>query len=68
MMIQTETGTWVKILKVAICEVRACNRVNVKRFNILVNCRVKFFLFPQNLKFLNTFNHSSDNPYQIRSS
>ena len=36
-------------------EVKACNRVNVKRFNILVNCRVQFFCSPQNLKFLNTF-------------
>ena len=54
-MIRTETGTWVKILKVTIQEVKACNRVHVNRFNTLANCRVQFFLFPQNLKFLNTF-------------
>ena len=54
-VIHTETGTRVKILKVTICEVKVCNRVNVKRFNVLVNCRVQFILFPQNLTFLNTF-------------
>ena len=48
-------GTRVKILKVIIREVKACNRVNVKRFDILVNRREQFFLFSQNLKFLNTF-------------
>ena len=55
MVINTETGTWINILKVTIREVKACNRLNVKRFNILVNCRAQFFIFPQNLKFLNTF-------------
>ena len=54
-MIHTETGTWVNIVNVTIREVKACNRVNVKRFNILVNCRVQSFFFPQNLKFSNTF-------------
>ena len=44
-----------KILNVTIREVKASNRVNVKRYNILVNYRVQFFLFPENLKFLNTF-------------
>ena len=44
-----------KILKATIREVKDCNRVNVKRFDILVNCRVQFFFFPQNLKFLNAF-------------
>ena len=44
-----------KILKVTICQLKACNRVNVKHFNILVNCRVQFFIFPQNLRFFNTF-------------
>ena len=48
-------GLELKILKVTIREVKAYNRVSVKRFNILANCRVQFFLFPQNLKFLNTF-------------
>ena len=56
MVIHTETGTWVKILKVTIREVNACNRVNIKRSNILVNCREQFFFFfPQNLTFSNTF-------------
>ena len=50
-----ENGDDLKILKVTIREVKACNRVNVKRFNILVNCGAQFFLFPQNLKFWNTF-------------
>ena len=40
------------MLIVTICEVKGYNRVS---FNILVNCREQFFLFPQNLKFLNTF-------------
>ena len=48
-------GLELKILKVTIRKVRACNHVNIKRFNILVHCRVQFFLFPQNHKFLNTF-------------
>ena len=39
----------------AIRDVKACNCVNVTRFNTLVNCRAQFFLFPQNLKFLNAF-------------
>ena len=55
MVIHTETGTRVKILKVIICEMKACNRVSVKLFNVLINYRVQFFLFLQNLKFLNTF-------------
>ena len=49
MVIHTETGTWVKILKVTIREVKKCNRVNVKRFIILVNCRVQFFFFHKTL-------------------
>ena len=32
-----KTGTWVKIFKMTIHEVKACDRVNVKRFDILVN-------------------------------
>ena len=36
-------------------EVKACNCVGVERFNILVSCREQFFIFPQNLMFLNTF-------------
>ena len=36
-------------------EVKACNCVNVKRFDIVVNCKVQFLIFPQNLKYLNTF-------------
>ena len=55
MVTHTETGTCVKILKVTFREVKAYYHVNVKRFNILANCRVQFFPFPQNLKFLNTF-------------
>ena len=55
MVIHAERGLELKILKVAIHEVKACNRVNVKRYNILVNCREQFFPFPQNLKYLNTF-------------
>ena len=55
MVIHTKKGTWVKILRVTICEVKACNRASVKRFNIHVNFREQFLLFPQNLKFLNTF-------------
>ena len=55
MVIHTETGTWINILKMTICEVKACNNVNIKRFNMLVNCRVQSFLCPQNLKFLNRF-------------
>ena len=47
-------------------EVNACNRVNVKRFNILVNCRVQLFLFPQNVKFLNTFVTSLDDLCNFR--
>ena len=46
MVIHTETGLEFKLLKVTIREVKACNRVNVKRFNILVNCIVQFFIFP----------------------
>ena len=38
----------------------------MSNFNILVNCLVKSFLFPQNLKFVNTF-VVSRYPYQIRS-
>ena len=55
MVIHTETGTRVQILKVIICEVKTCNRVSAKRFNTLVKCREQFFIFPQNLKSLNTF-------------
>ena len=55
MVIHTETGLECNILKMTIREVKTCNRVDVKRFNILVNCRVQFFLFPQNLTFFNTF-------------
>ena len=51
----SKRGIEFNILKVTLCELKACNRVNVKRFNILVNYRVQFFIFPQNLKFLNTF-------------
>ena len=51
----TQKGDLVKILYVTICEVKACNRVSVKRFNILVNRGEQFFLLPQNIKFLNTF-------------
>ena len=54
MVIHTERGLEFKILKMTIRKVKTCNPVNVKRFNILVNCRVQCLSFPQNLKFLHT--------------
>ena len=42
-------GLKFNILDVTIREVKACNRISVERFNILVNCRVQFFFFHKTL-------------------
>ena len=51
MAIRTETGLEFNISKVTNFKQKACNLVSVK----VVNYPIQSFLFPQNLKFFNTF-------------
>ena len=65
MVIHTETGTWVEILKVTIREVKACNVLmsNVSIYLWIAECNFSLFTKPLVLEHVPCF---SDDPFQIR--